>query len=100
MPEADDRFGRVRYLSDVGLARQLLGGTYLAMGRYAEALSVLQLLPIRGQGVIEARLAEAHVGVGNEAEAMNRLRRGGVPEANVVTAIDDLRARVRSTPRR
>jgi len=43
-------------LSDAGRTLQLLGGTYLAMGRYAEALPVLQRLPTRGQGVIEALL--------------------------------------------
>jgi hypothetical protein len=49
---------------------------------------------------VQAYLAEAYVGVGNEAEAMNLLRRNGWPEADVVGRIDDLRSRVRSTPRR
>ena len=87
-------------LSDVGRTLQVLGGTYLTMGRYAEALSVLQRLPVQRQGIVEAFLAEAYVGTGKEAEAVDLLRRNGWPEAQVATRIDDLRARVRSTPRR
>jgi hypothetical protein len=86
--------------ADAGGALHLLGGTYLKMGRYAEAIPVLQRLPIQGQKLVQAYLAEAYVGVGNEAEAMNLLRRNGWPEADVAARIDDLRARVRSTPRR
>jgi tetratricopeptide (TPR) repeat protein len=85
--------------SDAGMPLQRLGVTYLAMGRYDEALPVLQRLPIRILA-IQAYLAEAFVGIGNEAEAVDLLRRNGWSQADVVARIDDLRARVRSTPRR
>jgi tetratricopeptide (TPR) repeat protein len=85
--------------SNAGRTLQLLGGTYLAMGRYAEALPVLQRLPIRVP-LVQAFLAEAHVGVGDEAEAVDLLRRNGWAEAEVAARIADLRVRVASRPRR
>ena len=51
-------------LSDVGRTLELLGGTNLEMGRYAEALSSLQRLPVQAQGLVDGLLVWAHVGIG------------------------------------
>jgi hypothetical protein len=61
---------------------------------------VLQRLPIRDRGVAKAYLALAYMGAGNESEAMNLLRRGGRPEAEVLADIESLRERARQGPRR
>jgi hypothetical protein len=50
--------------------------------------------------VVEAYLAEAYVGLGNEAEARDLLRRGGWPEAEVTARVESLRTRVRQPSNR
>lgn len=84
--------------TDAGTALMLLGGTYLVMQRYSDAVPVLQQLPILGPGRLEALLAEAYVGAGNDAEAMNLLQRGGRSQPEVVAEIERLRETVRRRP--
>jgi predicted Zn-dependent protease len=81
-----------------GTALQRLGGTYLTLGRYAEAVPVLQRLPIRGRGMAEGYLALACVDAGHDTEAMTLLQRGGRSEAKVAAEIESLRERVRQRP--
>jgi hypothetical protein len=69
--------------------------TYLTMGRYGDALPLLKRMPPSAQGMVEGYLAEAYVGLGNVAEALSLLRRGGWPEAEVVTRIQSLRETTR-----
>lgn len=92
----DDALGQFRRAVESDLtdevARLYLGQTLVRAGRYAEAIPLLERLPLAGgSGSVQRALALAYLGAGDEGAARNVFRRAGVPENAIGARMEGVR---------
>jgi hypothetical protein len=74
-----------------------LGNIYLKRQKYREAIECFEPLiseSSRGLSFVPQLLAEAHIGVGDEAKALGVLNRLGMSPERITAEMDHLRANV------
>ena len=80
-------------------ARYSLGGSYLGTGRYGEAIAALEQvmssIPVGSRGSVASVLAQAHLALGNEANALAALKMDGAADAYARAELAKLKERMR-----